>query len=89
MAAKNNTIPAEMNDVTFIAPPEAPKYSGPMVDVFLPELEGGGNGIKVDQYEHVTIANGNTESVYKVLRGEHVMVPVPVFVVLKEKYPKL
>lgn len=89
MAAKTNTVPAEMETLTFVAPNETSEYNGPMVDVFLPELEGGGNGLKVDQYEHVTISNGNTETPYKILRGEHVQVPVPVFVVLKEKYPKL
>ena len=32
-------------------------YNGPMVTVFLPKLEEEGSGVKVDQYEHVTIAN--------------------------------
>ena len=65
-------------------------YKGPYVSVFLPELEGGGvDGIKVDQYEHVTIANETGETIYRVHRGERVDVPAPVFMVLKEKYPKL
>ena len=62
----------------------------PTVSVFLPELEGGGeDGLKVDQYEHVTIANQMKAEHYKIHRGEHVDVPVPVFMALKEKYPML
>ena len=70
--------------------PAKKKYEGPMVTVFLPALEDSGSeGIKVDQYEHVTIANMNKETCYKVLRGEYVEVPVEVFMVLKQKYPTL
>ena len=66
------------------------RYNGPYVDVFLPELEGGGaDGIKVDQYEHVTLANEEREEIFRVHRGERVSVPVPVFIALKERYPKL
>lgn len=76
--------------LTIFTPEKKPDYTGPLVDIFLPELEGGGDGgAKVDQYEHVTIANGETETLYRVHRGEHVQVPVPVFVILKEKYPKI
>lgn len=65
-------------------------YKGPMVSVFLPELEdSGSDGLKVDQYEHVTIANETGEKTYYIHRGERVDVPVPVFMVLKEKYPKI
>lgn len=67
-----------------------PTYTGPYVSIFLPELEGGGqDGIKVDQYEHVTLANEKREEIYRVLRGTHVDVPVPVFIALKERYPNL
>ena len=65
-------------------------YKGPMVTVFIPALEDPGSaGIKVDQYEHVTIANEVKEKTYYVLRGEPVEVPVPVFIQLKNRYPKL
>lgn len=84
MAAK------KMDDLTTAVVKPDNSYNGPYVDVFLPELEGGGeDGIKVDQYEHVTIANEERENVYRVHRGERVAVPVPVFMALKEKYPKL
>jgi len=79
--ADNLTIAVEKNESG---------YKGPYVSVFLPELEGdGSDGLKVDQYEHVTIANEEKETHYRIHRGERVDVPVPVFMVLKEKYPKL
>ena len=59
------------------------------VTVFLPKLIGDDNGVTVDQYEHVTIANERGEICYKVLRGEPVEVPISVFMVLKQKYPKI
>ena len=89
MAAKKPETES-MDDLTFAVAKEETKYKGPTVSVFLPELEGdGSDGIKVDQYEHVTIANEEKETHYRIHRGEHVEVPVPVFMVLKEKYPKI
>ena len=67
-----------------------PEYTGPTVSIFIPEQEGSGDGEKVDQYEHVTIANEKKEMHYKIHRGERVDVPVPVFMVLKEgRYPNI
>ena len=85
------TVAEEINGaITVTSVEENPDYIGPYVDVFLPALEDSGNGgMKVDQYEHVTIANEVKETCYKVLRGEHVSVPVPVFIALKERYPKI
>ena len=78
------------NPLTIQTVEKVPDYNGPYVDVFLPALEENGDGgMKVDQYEHVTIANENKETCYKVLRGERVPVPVPVFIALKERYPKI
>ena len=89
--ATKKPIEEEVEDVIVIADPTtivaaAPqkKYNGPMVDIFLPSLEEEGSGVKVDQYEHVTIANEEREDHYKIRRGMHVEVPVPVYVVLKE-----
>ena len=83
--------PAETmeDDFTFVEPAKEADYRGPMVDVFIPRLEEAGGGMKVDQYEHVTIANELKEKCYKVLRGERVEVPVPVFLALKERYPNI
>lgn len=88
MAARKEE-PMVNDGLTVVAQEKKPEYIGPYVDIFLPALEDGGGGVKVDQYEHVTIANENKETPYRVLRGEHVQVPVPVFIALKEKYPKL
>ena len=78
------------DDPTTIRVAETKKaYSGPMVPIFLPALEEEGSGVKVDQYEHVTIANEVREDHYKVRRGMYVEVPVPVFAILKDRYPNL
>lgn len=77
-------------DLTVAVPKAKEKYTGPMVSVFLPEIEGGETeGVKIDQYEHVTIANEHGEKIWQIRRGQHVEVPVPVYMVLKEKYPKI
>ena len=103
MATKKTVNPVEAPEVveaeenmTFIDPlttttPEKQAiYNGPYVPVFIPALEdAGSNGLKVDQYEHVTIANEQKETCWKVLRGETVEVPVPVYLLLKAKYPKI
>ena len=78
------------DQLTMTMPEKEAGYTGPTVDVFIPELEdSGSNGLKVDQYEHVTIANEEKETCYRVRRGERVSVPVPVFLALKERYPKI
>ncbi len=80
----------ELGPLTIQTAAPEERYNGPVVPVFLPALEDNGDGgLKVDQYEHVTIANERGETCYKVLRGETVEVPVPVFIVLKERYPKI
>lgn len=76
--------------LTTAVPRKSEGQKSPCVSIFLPELEDSGEeGIKVDQYEHVTIANERGEKIYYVKRGEHVDVPVEVFIALKERYPKL
>lgn len=79
----------EMEDsLTYAASKPKKKETGPMVEIFLPRLEDDGS-IKVDQYEHVTIANENGEPErWRVLRGERVSVPVRVFMILHGKYGK-
>jgi hypothetical protein len=62
----------------------------PTARIFLPKLEDPGDaGIKVDQYEHVTIANEEKEKTWYIHRGEWVDVPWYVYQVLKAKYPDL
>ena len=84
------TKKAVEDTLTITSVEKEPDYVGPYVDVFIPALEENGDGgMKVDQYEHVTIANETKETCYKVLRGERVPVPVPVYIALKERYPKI
>lgn len=86
MATKKESF----DNLTIEQAPKEKAYNGPMVSIYLPKLEDPGDaGIKVDQYEHVTISNEEKEWTYYVLRGERVDVPVPVFMVLKEKYPDI
>ena len=77
------------DSLTFVMEKEDTSYKGPTVTIYLPKLEEEGSGVKVDQYEHVTIANEEGEKTYYVKRGERVDVPVAVYVVMKEKYPDL
>ena len=86
MAARKTNLEDSM---TFVMEQEDKKYRGPMVNIYLPKLEEEGSGVKVDQYEHVTIANEEGEKTYYVKRGERVDVPAAVYVVMKEKYPDL
>ena len=82
-------VEAEVQDsMTVAVKHEERKYSGPYASVTLPEMQPGDSNAKIDPYEHVTIANEQGEECYKVLRGEMVDVPVPVFMVLKARYPK-
>ena len=59
------------------------------VTIYLPKLEEEGNGVRVDQYEHVTIANEFMEKTYYIKRGERVDISPVVFAAMKEKYPDL
>lgn len=77
-----------VDELTTAVKHEDKSYKGPMAIAFLPEIADDGS-MKVDQYEHVTIANERGEECYKVRRGEYVEVPVPVYLVLKERYPKI
>lgn len=73
-----------MKSITVTTPVEK-KEEEQRVRVYLPRLEDDGSGLKVDQYEHVTI-NGRTTLVK---RGEYVDVTIPVFIQLKNKFPNL
>ena len=57
----------------------------PRVRIRLPEPMEAESGVKVDPYEHVTI---NGEITY-IKRGEYVDVTVPVYMILKDRYPNI
>ena len=75
--------------LTIVQEVKEEKAKVPTVQIYLPKLEEEGNGVKVDQYEHVTIANENKEETFYVKRGERVDIPINAYVVMKEKYPDL
>lgn len=80
----------EMDPMTVAVPKKEEKNEGPKVPIFIPALEDSGSeGLKVDQYEHVSIANEEGEKITYVQRGIRTEVGVPEFMVLKEKYPNL
>ena len=85
MAVKNK----EMDSMTFAVPKKEVKHVIPTVTVVIPELPGAGGDMKVDQYEHVTIANEVSEQHWKILRGSQVDVPWPVYEQLKNRYPNI
>ena len=78
-----------MDNLTFTVTKEPEQTKRTMVSVFLPEILGSDGDIKVDQYEHVTIANEEGQKQYHVKRGVHTDIPVEAFIVLKQKYPNL
>ena len=87
-------MPAKKNDIDTVdgltvMVPEKEVADEPRVRIMLPLLEDQGSGVKVDQYEHVSISNANGDKYIRVKRGEPVDVTVPVFMLLKQKYPKL
>ena len=88
MAVKNETA-ENLDTITFAVHKKEEGPKSPTVSVFLPEIPGSGGDMKVDQYEHVTIANEQGEKQWHVKRGEHVEIPVEVFCVLKARYPQL
>ena len=92
MAAKTEKPNEEViiTDPTTVVVAKKPEpYRGPTVSIFLPRLEEEGNGIRVDQYEHVTISNEAQEKRWFIKRGEHVDVPIAVYEILKAKYPDI
>ena len=86
MAARK---PVMDDGLTIVQEVKEEKAKVPTVQIYLPKLEEEGNGVKVDQYEHVTIANEKEEDFKLIKRGERVDVDIPTFVVMKEKYPDL
>ena len=77
---------ATPDNLTAAVPVVETKDTTPRVKIFIPETADDNDPeIKVDHYEHVTIGGHTT----LVRRGQHVEVPVPVFIQLRNKYPYL
>jgi hypothetical protein len=89
MAATKKPVELE-DELTFVHEEKEEGPKGPTVQIYLPKLEEEGGGVKVDQYEHVTIANEVGEpKTWFIKRGERVDIPVKVYLIMKEKYPDL
>lgn len=61
------------------------KDNTPRVRIFIPPREETQEGVKIDQYEHVTIDGVTT----LIRRGEYVDVTVPVYLQLRNRFPYL
>lgn len=74
------------SDTLTVAVPQAThEDTTPRVRIILPAQMEAESGVKIDPYEHVTI---NGEITY-VKRGEYVDVTVPVYMILKDRYPNI
>ena len=71
--------------------PHAEKETGVQrIPIKLPKREDDDNpGVKVDKYEHVTIANERGEDITWIKRGEWVDVTYRVFEQLIKRYPDM
>lgn len=78
-------MPKKVDGISVTTEIEPVEDKIPRVRVFLPRLEEDGTGLKVDQFEHVTINDQTT----LIKRGEYVDVTVPVFIQLKNKFPNI
>lgn len=78
------------DNLTIAVPPKERTFEEPRVQVMLPTIDGEDTeGVKVDQYEHVTLSNEKGDKTYYVQRGRYVDIPVSVYLVLKQKYPNI
>ena len=86
MAAKTQAV----EDITIHAEPKPEKPEEVRVRIKLPLREDDQSaGLNVDHYEHVTISNEMGENTVYVKRGEWVDVTIPVFTLLRQRYPDI
>ena len=79
-----------VEDITFHAPVPEEKPEEIRVRIKLPLREDDQTaGLNVDHFEHVTISNEQGEQTIYVKRGEWVDVTIPVFTLLKQRYPDI
>ena len=83
-------MPGATDAITVAVDEKPEKIEEPRVRIMLPKRESDDNpGLTVDQYEHVSISNENGDFNVRVKRGEWVDVTVPVFMLLKQRYPNI
>ena len=81
----------ELESITIVAEPKPEKKEEVRVRIKLPlrEEDDPAAGLNVDHYEHVTISNELGEETIYVKRGEWVDVTIPVFTLLRQRYPDI
>ena len=86
MAARKTT---KVDSITIKVEPEEKKEEEVRVPIKLPLREEDSNGLTVEKYEHVTIGNEGGSEIVRIKRGEPVEVTVPVFTLLRQRYPDI
>ena len=82
--------PGATDSITVAVPDKEVQQEVPRVRIMIPKRESDDNpGVVVDQYEHVSISNEQGDFNVRVKRGEWVDVTVPVFMLLKQRYPNI
>ncbi len=90
MATAVKEKPALVEDITISAPVQEPKPEPVRVRIKLPLREDDQTaGLNVDHFEHVTISNEKGEETVYIKRGEWVDVTIPVYTLLKQRYPDI
>lgn len=88
MATKEKT--EQFSDITITVQPKEEKPEETRVRIKLPLREDDrAAGLNIDHYEHVTISNEKGTNVVRVKRGEYVDVTIPVYLLLKQRYPDI
>lgn len=80
----------ETESITMHAPVQAAKPKETRVLIKLPLREDDNTpGLTVDQFEHVTISNEQGENTVYIKRGVPVEVTIPVYTLLKQRFPDI
>ena len=88
MAAATKEKPVE--NITFHAPAQPEKPDEVRVRIKIPLNDDDQSaGLNVDHFEHVTISNERGEQTIYVKRGEWVDVTIPVFTLLRQRFPDI
>lgn len=75
---------------TIAVPQKEKETEETRVRVFIPKRENDDSpGVAVDQFEHVSISNGQGDNFIRIKRGEYVDVTPETFELLKLRYPNL
>lgn len=85
-STKKTAVPVANDGITVVLPEKQPSPEVTRVRIMIPAPPETDSGLKVDEYEHVTI---NGEKPVYIKRGEWVDVTVPVYMQLRNRYPNI